>query len=80
MALLLPKGAAHRHHLAKLGEIGSHLFLRDLAVLVEEGEAIIAEDIHLHVAVELDEADLAGRRRHMAHRRPVDPHDRRRRT
>ena len=71
--LLLAKGAAHGDHLPELGEVSADLLLRDLAVLVEEGEAEVTKNVHLNVAVKLDEAVLAGVC--LAHGRAVDSHD-----
>ncbi len=59
MALLLAQGSPHRDHLAEFREIRAHLLLRNFAVVVEKGEAVVAEDVLLHVAVEFNQAVLA---------------------
>ena len=56
VTLLLSKGASNADNLAKLAEVMSHLLLADVAVLVEERETEVAEDVLFDVTVELDQA------------------------
>ena len=58
VTLLLAQGSPHTDHLTKLREHVPDILLGDLSVLVQEAQAIVTEDVLLHVSVELDKAIL----------------------
>ena len=60
VSFLLAKCSANRHHLAKLGEVSANFFLRNFAILVEEGKAVVTKYVHFNIPVKLNQSVFAG--------------------